>query len=120
MRKTELEKNLMKCKANELTGYKLYIDERDKNMDLNLKYLDLLTKYNKLLNEVTKKDTEFIIYDGELYGITTIDFHKTYDEIDSIELKATHRPREKGLIDNLSDTFKNIAKEFNKTLFGDK
>ena len=49
MRKTELEKDLMECKANELTAYKLYIDERDKNMDLNLKYLDLLTKYNNYL-----------------------------------------------------------------------
>ena len=119
MRKTELEKELMNCRKDVMRVCKLYTDERDKNIDLNLKYMELIQKYNKLLDEVTKKDTEFIIYVGELYGITTIDFHKTYDE-NSIELKATHRPREKGLIDNLSDTFKNIAKEFNKTLFGDK
>ncbi len=80
----------------------------------------LLTKYKKLLNDITSKETEIIVYNGNAYRIKSIDYHKQADELDTINVEAINVPQEKGLINNLTDTFKNVAKEFNKMMFGNE
>lgn len=88
--------------------------------DLNLKYLSLLTKYNKLLDSCLSKETEHITYNGELYSIKTIDYHKDAETLDTINIEAIHVPREKGLVNNLAEPFKNVAKELNKIFFNNE
>lgn len=88
--------------------------------DLNLKHLSLLTKYNKLLDSCLSKETEHITYNGELYSIKSIDYHKDAETPDSINIDAIHVPREKGLENNLAEPFKNVAKELNKIFFGNE
>lgn len=91
-----------------------------KNVDinLNLKYMLLMEKYNKLLDSCLSKETEHITYNGNLYGIKRIDYHKEADSVDSIDIEAVQIPREKGLINNLAEPFRNVAKELNKMFFG--
>ena len=88
------------------------------NTDLNLKYMLLQAKYKKLLDDITSKETEIIVYNGNAYRIKSIDYHKQADELDTINIEAINVPQEKGLINNLTDTFKDVAKEFNKIMFG--
>lgn len=108
-------------KANEEICYlrdKLNRPVASVDFDLQAQYMLLQAKYKKLLNDITSKDTEIIIYNGNAYRVRSIDFHKQADELDSIEIEAINVPREKGLINNLTDTFKDVAKEFNKMMFG--
>lgn len=88
--------------------------------DLNLKYLALLTKYNKLLDSCLSSETEHITYNGELYSIKSIDYHKDAETLDTINIEAIHVPREKGLVNNLAEPFKNVAKELSKIFFGNE
>lgn len=88
--------------------------------NLNLKYLGLISKYNKLMDSCLSSETEHITYNGELYGIQTIDYHKDTESVDTIDIRAVHIPREKGLINNLAEPFKNVAKELNKLFFGNE
>ena len=86
--------------------------------ELNLQYMLLMEKYNKLLDSCLSKETEHITYNGNLYGIKRIDYHKEADSVDSIDIEAVQIPREKGLINNLAEPFRNVAKELNKMFFG--
>lgn len=72
------------------------------DFDLQAKYMLLQAKYKKLLNDITSKDTEIIIYNGNAYRIKSIDFHKQPDELDSINIEAINVPQDKGLINNLT------------------
>ncbi len=87
--------------------------------DLNREYLILLTKYEKLLKEIAKKDTEIIVFQGKAYGLTKIDYHKEAGEDDIIIVEAIEKENEKGLINNLSEAYQKLAKEFNRLMFGD-
>lgn len=90
------------------------------NTDLNMKYLLLSSKYNKLINSCLSKETEQITYNGELYSIKSIDYHKDAESVDTIHIEAVHIPREKGLVNNLAEPFRNVAKELNKLFFGNE
>ncbi len=113
--KMELEK------ANEEICYlrdKLNRPVPSVDFDLQAQYMLLQAKYKKLLNDITSKETEIIVYNGNVYRIKSIDYHKEASELDTINIEATNIPQEKGLINNLTDTFKDVAKEFNKMVFG--
>lgn len=113
--KRELEK------ANEEICYlrdKLNKPIASVDFDLQAKYMLLQAKYKKLLDDITSKETEIIVYNGKAYRIKSIDYHKQADELDTIDIEAINVPQEKGLINNLTDTFKDVAKEFNKMMFG--
>lgn len=110
--KRELEK------ANEEISYLHTVTNND--TDVNLKYMCLITKYNKLMDSCLSNETENITYNGELYGIQTIDYHKDAESVDTIDIRAVHIPREKGLINNLAEPFKNVAKELNKIFFNNE
>lgn len=99
---------------------KLYSPKNCVDLDMQAKYMCLITKYNKLLDSCLSNETENITYNGELYGIQTIDFHKDVESVDTIDIRAVHIPREKGLINNLSEPFKNVAKELNHLFFGNE
>lgn len=86
--------------------------------ELNLQYMLLMEKYNKLLDSCLSKETEHITYNGNLYGIKSIDYHKEADSVDTLNIEAVQIPREKGLINNLTEPFRNVAKELNKMFFG--
>lgn len=99
---------------------KLYMPKNSVDFDLQAKYLVLMNKYSKLMDICSSSETEYITYNGELYSIKSIDYHKEPDSVDSININAIHIPREKGLVDNLTEPFKNVAKELNKMFFGNK
>jgi hypothetical protein len=86
--------------------------------ELNLQYMLLMGKYNKLLDSCLSKETEHITYNGDLYDIKSIDYHKDVDSVDTLNIEAVQIPSEKGLINNLAEPFRNVAKEFNKIFFG--
>lgn len=88
------------------------------DIDLNLKYMLLMEKYNKLLDSCLSKETEHIIYNGNLYGIKSIDYHKEADSIDTINIEAVQIPKQNGLINDLAEPFRKVAKEFNNIMFG--
>lgn len=92
----------------------------DSPMDTKLQcqYMLLQAKYTKLLNSCLSKDTENITYNGKLYGIRSIEYHKDFKGVDTIHIEAVNIPREKGLINNLAEPFKNVAQELNKIFFG--
>lgn len=90
------------------------------NEYLQAKYMALISKYNKLMNSCLSRETEQITYNGELYGIKSIDYHKDAESVDTINIEAIHIPREKGLINNLAEPFKEVAKELNKIFFGNE
>lgn len=118
-KKKELKKELKK--ANEEICYlrdKLNRPVASVDFDLQAQYMLLQAKYKKLLNDITSKETEIIVYNGKAYQIKSIDYHKQADELDTINVEAINVPQEKGLINNLTDTFKDVAKEFNKMMFG--
>lgn len=102
-----------------------YLNERlnkptNEDNNLNLQYMLLLSKYKKLLNSCLSKETENIVYNGRIYKIQRIDYHKEADSVDSIDIRALEVPKEKGLIDNLTEPFKEVAKELNKIFFGNE
>jgi len=90
------------------------------DIDLNMKYLLLCTKYNKLLDSCLSKETEHITYNGDLYAIKSIDYHKEAESVETINIEAVQVPREKGLINNLGEAFRETAKELNKIFFGNE
>lgn len=107
----ELER--LNCRLNQPT-------KNNQDVDLNLKYMVLISKYNKLMNSCLSSETENITYNGELYGIKSIDYHKDAESVDTIHIEAVHIPRQKGLVNNLAEPFKEVAKELNKIFFGNE
>lgn len=116
----ELKRNL-ECANMELEKLNWRLNRPIKantDIDLNLKYMTLISKYNKLMDSCLSKETEQITYNGELYGIKSIDYHKDAESVDTIHIEAVHIPRQKGLINDLAEPFKNVAKELNTLFFG--
>lgn len=118
----ELKRNLEYAnKEIEELKWRLHRPTRtNQDVDLNLKYMALISKYNKLMNSCLSTETEQITYNGELYGIKSIDYHKDAESVDTINIEAIHIPRQKGLINNLAEPFKEVAKELNKIFFGNE
>lgn len=120
MRKKELIKKLEercdKCISLEENIIKL----NDINNELNLKYMTLLTKYNKLLKSVLETDTQNIIYNNNLYEITEVNYYQKEGQVDSIEITAHKIPKKEGLINNMSKIFREAYDNINETLFGNK
>lgn len=99
---------------------KLFIPKNNIDQELQGKYLLLIAKYNKLMDSCLSSETEYITYNGEAYSIKSIDYHKDAETLDTINIEAIHVPREKGLVNNLAEPFKNVAKELNKIFFGNE
>ena len=126
MRKKELiefQKELMKkfeekcdkCISLEETITKL----NDINKEINLKYMVLLAKYNKLLKSTLDNETKNITYNGKLYKINEINHYKKAGEIENVVISANEVPKSKGLVNSMADVFKDAYDNINKTLFGD-
>lgn len=97
-----------------------YNQPKNVDIDLNLKYMLLMQQYKKLLNSCLSKETEYITYNGNLYGIKSIDYHKEADSMDTINIEAVQIPKQNGLINDLAEPFRKVAKEFNNIMFGNK
>lgn len=97
-----------------------YNQPKNVDIDLNLKYMLLMTQYEKLLNSCLSKETEHISYNGNLYGIKSIDYHKEADSMDTINIEAVQIPKQNGLINDLAEPFRKVAKEFDNIMFGNK
>lgn len=95
-------------------------DEVRENHRVNLEYMELIFKYNKLLDSIAKKDTDVIVFHGDIYKIAELSHTKEINSIDNLQINAYKVENQKGLIDTLTDTFKDIAKQFEKILYGDK
>lgn len=95
-----------------------YNQPKNVDIDLNLKYMLLMEKYDKLLHSCLSKETEHITYNGNLYGIKRIDYHKEVESVDTINIEAVEIPKQNGLINNLAEPFRKVAKELNKMFFG--
>lgn len=111
------ENNRLRDDLDKLLHRPIAVD-KSSDVELNMKYLLLSTKYNKLMDSCLSKETEYITYNGELYNISTIDYHKDVDSVDTLNISAVHVQREKGLINNLAEPIRNVAKQLNKIFFG--
>ena len=93
---------------------------KSKNTKVSIDYVVLLSKYNKLINDIKNKDTKNIVYNGNLYGISKIVHYKKIESVDTIKIIAKQKLENKGLVNELGDTFKNAYDSLEKLLFGNK
>ena len=127
MRKRDLIRKIEELE-NRLNLYSDVIIENDKeisklnseNKNLNLKYMVLLTKYDKLLKSVSEEETKKIVYNGKLYDITEINHYEKAGEIESIVITANNIPEKEGLVNTMSKTFAEAYDNIKEMLFGNK
>ena len=127
MRKRDLIRKIEELE-NRLNLYSDVIIENNKeisklnseNKNLNLKYMVLLTKYDKLLKSVSEEETKKIVYNGKLYDITEINHYEKAGEIESIVITANNIPEKEGLVNTMSKTFAEAYDNIKEMLFGNK
>lgn len=110
------EEKCDKCISLEETITKL----NDENKELNLKYMVLLAKYNKLLKSTLDDETKNIKHDGKLYKINGVNIYQKAGEIESIVITAHNIPEKEGLVNSMGKVFKEAYDSINETLFGNK
>lgn len=93
---------------------------KEENNNLNLKYMVLLTKYDKLLKSVSEEETKKIVYNGKLYDITEINHYEKTGEIESIVIMAKNIPEKEGLVNTMNKTFAKAYDNIKEMLFGNK
>lgn len=127
MRKRDLIRKIEELE-NRLNLYSDVIIENDKkisklnseNKNLNLKYMVLLTKYDKLLKSVLKEETKKVVYNGKLYGITEINHYEKAGEFENIVIMANNIPEKEGLVNAMNKTFAEAYNNIKEMLFGNK
>ena len=112
----KFEEKCDKCISLEETITKL----NDINKELNLKYMALLAKHNKLLSYTLETETKNITYNGKLYGISEIEHFQRADEVEKIVITANNIPEKEGLVNSMGKVFKEAYDSINETLFGNK
>lgn len=112
----KFEEKCDKCISLEETITKL----NDINKELNLKYMALLAKHNKLLSSTLETETKNITYNGKLYGISEIEHFQRADEVENIVITANNIPEKEGLVNSMGKAFKEAYDSINETLFGNK
>lgn len=112
----KFEEKCDKCISLEETITKL----NDINKELNLKYMALLAKHNKLLSSTLETETKNITYNGKLYGISEIEHFQRADEVENIVITANNIPEKEGLVNSMGKVFKEAYDSINETLFGNK
>lgn len=112
----KFEEKCDKCISLEETITKL----NDINKELNLKYMALLAKHNKLLSSTLETETKNITYNGKLYGISEIEHFQRADEVEKIVITANNIPEKEGLVNSMGKVFKEAYDSINETLFGNK
>lgn len=127
MRKKELIKfqNELIKKIEEKSDKCIYLEEtitklNDINKELNLKYMVLLAKYNKLLKSTLEEETKNITYNGKLYAIDGVNHYQKDGEIENIVITAHNIPEKEGLVNSMGKVFKETYDSINETLFGNK
>ena len=110
------EEKCDKCISLEETITKL----NDENKELNLKYMVLLAKYNKLLKSTLDDEIKNIKHDGKLYKINGVNLYQKAGEIESIVITAHNIPEKEGLVNSMGKVFKEAYDSINETLFGNK
>ena len=110
------EEKCDKCISLEETITKL----NDENKELNLKYMVLLAKYNKLLKSTLDDETKNIKHDGKLYKINGVNIYQKDGEIESIVITAHNIPEKEGLVNSMGKVFKEAYDSINETLFGNE
>ena len=127
MRKKELIKfqNELIKKFEEKCDKCISLEEKitklnDINKELNLKYMALLAKHNKLLSSTLETETKNITYNGKLYGISEIEHFQRADEVEKIVITANNIPEKEGLVNSMGKVFKEAYDSINETLFGNK
>ena len=112
----KFEEKCDKCISLEETITKL----NDENKELNLKYMVLLAKYNKLLKSTLDDETKNIKHDGKLYKINEVNIYQKAGEIESIVITAHNIPEKEGLVNSMGKIFKEAYDSINETLFGNE
>jgi len=113
----KFEEKCDKCISLEETITKL----NDINKEINLKYMVLLAKYNKLLKSTLDNETKNITYNGKLYKINEVNhYRKAEEETDMIIITAHNIPEKEGLVNSMGKVFKEAYDSINETLFGNK
>jgi hypothetical protein len=92
----------------------------DENKKLNLKYMALLAKYNKLFKSTLDNETKNITYNGKLYAINGVNHYKKAEEIETVVITAYNIPEKEGLVNSMGKVFKEAYDSINETLFGNK
>ena len=112
----KFEEKCDKCISLEETITKL----NDENKELNLKYMVLLAKYNKLLKSTLEEETKNITYNGKLYAIDGVSHYQKDGEIENIVITAHNIPEKEGLVNSMGKVFKETYDSINEMLFGNK
>ena len=112
----KFEEKCDKCISLEETITKL----NDINKELNLKYMALLAKHNKLLKSMLEEETKNITYNGKLYAIDGVSHYQKAGEIESIVITAHNIPEKEDLVNSMGKVFKEAYDSINETLFGNK
>ena len=112
----KIEEKCDKCIYLEETITKL----NDINKELNLKYMVLLAKYNKLLKSTLEEETKNITYNGKLYAIDGVSHYQKGGETENIVITAHNIPEKEGLVNSMGKVFKETYDSINEMLFGNK
>lgn len=104
--------------AKQLVYYETLNKLKNDKDKIEADYVSLLAKYNDLLDKVTAKDTEIFVYKGDVYKVTSLMASKTAGELDKLNIDLVKVEKTKGLVDNLSDTMKSVAKTIDNIMYG--
>lgn len=116
----ELEKIKNDCWDSVIKKNDTILKLKSENQNLNLKYMTLLARYNKLLKSTLEAETKNITYNGKLYGIIEVNHYQKVGEVESIVITAHNIPEKDGLVNSMGKVFKEAYDSINETLFGNK
>lgn len=93
---------------------------KSENEKLNLDYMTLLFKHNKITKAISGQETENIVYNGKLYAITGVSHYQKAGEVENIVITANNIPEKEGLVNSMGKAFKEIYDNISETLFGNQ
>lgn len=125
MKKSKLIEKVKSLETHKEALYDRLIEQNNKiselrseNEKLNLDYMILRLKYEKILKRLSEKNTMSVIYNNKVYGITSINHYKSAGENESIIVFAKEVRKSKEIIENIKEPFSNAYEEVKKILFG--
>ena len=101
------------------------LDIKNKHIiELEKKLLEAKITNNALIEAITNKDTDIVIYNGDIYKISDLTYNKTAGNRDTLELELIKENNivsyNGGLVEIMNEAINNVGKTLNNVLYGDK